>query len=350
MEKTPGFMQTVDGPCRIAEIGLILPHEHLFIDLRNQFTEFADPEEARISRQPVSTEHLDRLSRNPYAVRDNLLLDSAELIEQEVACFTRQGGGALIECTSIGIHRDPRALRDFSRRTGVPVIAGCGYYTADTHPAELASWSADEIAAVMLRDLTEGMDGTDIRAGVIGELGTSNPVHPDEWKVLTAAALTFAQYPAPIYVHTYPWATHGLPVAAWLLARGVAPEQLVICHTDVALQRDYIHQLLACGVFVEFDNFGKEFPIEDGASGFAGGRFAMDRERVATIRELVEEGYAAQLLLCNDICLKSMLHAYGGHGYDHILTNIVPQLHTAGLSGEIIDQILCKNPQQLLGG
>ena len=341
-------IQTVCGSRDIEDLGLILPHEHLFLDLRNQFTAFADPEEARISRQPVGPEHGERLRRNPYAVRDNLLLDSPELIAEEVGYFTQQGGGAIVECTCIGIERNPRALRDFSRRTGVPVIAGCGFYTADTHPAALKDWSPEEIAAVMLRDLTVGMDGTDIRAGVIGELGTSHPVHPDEWKVLEAAALAYTQHPAPIYVHTYPWATHGLAVAEMLLISGVMPAKLVICHADVELNREYLHALLALGLFVEFDNFGKEFPLDEGTQGFAGGRFATDAERVEVIRNLVDEGYAPQLLLSNDICLKSMLHAYGGRGYDHILTNIVPRLQAAGVSTEAIDLMLRVNPRRLL--
>lgn len=199
----------------------------------------------------------------------------------------------------------------------------------------------------MLGELTKGIAGTGIRAGVIGELGTSEPIHADEWKVLDAAARAHALYPAPIYVHIYPWGTRGAEVAEFLLARGVAPEKIVICHVDTLPDFGYIRAVLQMGVHVEFDNFGKEFPVQDGA-GFAGGRFANDRERVSLLCRLIEEGHLAQLLISNDICLKAMLHHYGGQGYHYLLTHIVPQLGAAGITSAQIDQLLRSNPARVL--
>ena len=69
------------------------------------------------------------------------------------------------------------------------------------------------------------------------------------------------------------------------------------------------------GVWIELDNFGKEFDIDPlDKEAYAGGIFITDRERVVLLRRLVESGYAGSLLLTNDICLKQMLHAYGGNG------------------------------------
>ncbi|MHB9130866.1 MAG: phosphotriesterase family protein [Armatimonadota bacterium] len=338
---------TVCGPVDAESLGMVLPHEHLFLDLRNQYTESADPECAEIGRQAVGHAHAALLARNPYAMRDNLLLDDPEVIVDEVNTFLAVGGRTIVDCTSIGIKRDPSALRGLAVRTGAQIIAGCGYYTADTHPTGVGECSVEELAAEMVRDLTEGIDGTDICAGVIGELGTGNPIDSLEWKVLHAAALAHAVCPAPIYVHTYPWATHGMATAIFLLDHGVTPEKVVICHADVQLDPAYIAALLRLGVYVEFDNFGKEFPVEDSA-GFAGGSFATDAARVALLASLIHAGYAGQLLLTNDICLKSMLHRYGGQGYDHILTNIVPLLHNEGITRELIDVMLCENSKRLL--
>ena len=180
---------TVQGPVGEGELGIVLAHEHLFMDLRNQFTPFQDAESARISRQKVRMANLGRLRRNPYAVRDNLVLDDPAVMAREARAFKELGGRTIVECTSIGIGRNARALKELADSTGLHVIAGCGYYTQDTHPPQMSGWSAEEVAAQMVRDLTEGMDGTDVRAGVIGEIGTSDPIRPDEWKVLEAAAL-----------------------------------------------------------------------------------------------------------------------------------------------------------------
>jgi phosphotriesterase-related protein len=81
--------------------------------------------------------------------------------------------------------------------------------------------------------------------------------------------------------------------------------------------------------------------------GFAGGNFATDRERVQVIRNLVDLGFQNRLLITNDICLKAMLHAYGGWGYDNILTNVVPMLIDVGVEEKIVWEIIKKNPQQL---
>jgi len=340
-------VMTVTGAKTVDELGIILPHEHLLIDLRNQFSEFADPEKRRVSRQPVGADNLDVLRRNPYAIRDNLLLDDLELAIAEVGYFQRAGGTTIVDCTSIGIHRDPRKLRELSLRSGVNVIAGSGYYTHDTHPAEMERWSPAEIAARIIGDLIDGIDGTPIKAGVIGEIGTSQPIHPHERKVLLAAAIAFQRTGAPVYAHTFPWGDTGIEVTELLLKHGVTPDKLVICHTDVEPNLDYIVTLLSQGVWIEFDNFGKTFEIDPADRAFAGGNFVSDAERIQLLRRLVALGYAGQLLLTNDICLKMMLRAYGGDGYDHILRNIVPMLRGEGLPEEIIDLLIRGNPRRL---
>jgi len=340
-------VMTVTGLKDIDALGIILPHEHLFLDLRNQFSEFDDPEKRRISLLPVGAETRDALHVNPYAVKDNLLLDDMEIAVAEVLRFKEAGGGTIVDCTIPGIVRDARKLRELSLRTGVNIIAGCGYYTHDTHPAEMERWSPEEIAARMISDLTEGIDGTGISAGVIGEIGTGRPIHPNERKVLLAAAIAFKATGSPLYVHTYPWGRTGLEVTELLLQNGVDPAKLVICHTDVEPDAEYILELLQQGVWIEFDNFGKEFDLDPAENAYAGGIFISDLERVRLLRRLVEAGYAGQLLLTNDICLKQMLHAYGGQGYDHILRDIVPMMSEEGLSAVIIDLIIRENPKRL---
>ncbi len=339
---------TVCGPVGVDSLGITLPHEHLFIDLRNQFTEFDDPEKSRVSHQELRMENLGVVRRNPYAIEDNLLLDDLELTVAEVNEFMNLGGSTIVECTSIGIRRDIEKLYEVAQRTGLNIIAGSGYYTHDTHPAEMDQWSPEKIADDILRDLMVGIDGTDIKAGIIGEIGTSDPIHPNEKKVLVAAGLAFRETRAAIYVHTYPWGRAGLEVVDMLSRQGVSPDKIVICHVDVEIDLEYIRALLQRGVFVEFDNFGKEFYIDPEDRGFAGGIFATDIDRVRAIKEIMDWGYEGQVLVTNDICLKCMLHYYGGWGYDHILRNVVTMMLDEGISQEVIDTLLCENPRHLL--
>jgi phosphotriesterase-related protein len=341
-------VMTVRGPVSADSLGITLPHEHLFIDLRNQFTEFENPEKRRISHKKLHVGNLGVVRRNPYAIKDNLLLDDLEVTVAEVGTFAALGGKTIVDCTSIGIHRDPEKLYEVARRTGLNVIAGCGYYTHDTHPAEMDQWSAEKIADDIVSDLTVGIDGTGIKAGVIGEIGTSEPIHPNEKKSLLAATLAFRQMPVAIYVHIYPWGKAGLEAADLLVEQGVNPAKIVICHSDVELDLEYIRALLKRGVFVEFDNFAKEFTINPADRGFAGGVFVRDIDRVRAIKEILDWGYEEQILVTNDICLKCILHHYGGWGYDHVLRNVVPMMLDEGISRETIDRILNDNPKQVL--
>ncbi len=338
---------TVTGPISVNDLGIILPHEHLFIDLRNQFTDFIDPQKKKRSYEPVSLHNLGWLRRNPYAIRDNLLVDDFATAVAEVQYFKESNGGTIVECTSIGIRRDAAKLKKLSEATRVHIIAGCGYYTVDTHPPEMIHWSAEDIAGQMLRDLTEGIDGTDIRAGVIGEIGTSCPVHPHEEKNLLAAAITFQKTHVPVYIHTYPWGKTGIRIIELLLTQGVDPQKIVLCHLDVEPDVEYLRRVLEMGVFVEFDNFGKEFYIDRADRGFAGGIFIRDIDRVRLLKQIIGWGLDKQILLTNDICLKIMLHAFGGWGYDHILTNIAPMMRDVGIDEEKINQFIRENPKRL---
>jgi phosphotriesterase-related protein len=276
------------------------------------------------------------------------VLDDVDLAVEELLCFRRAGGRTVVDCTSTGLDRNPEGLREIARRTELHLIAGSGYYTHDTHPPEMASWPAEKIAEEIVRDCTAGIGQTGIKAGVIGEVGTSDPIHPDERKNLCAAAQAHQATRLPVFVHTYPWGTKGLEAADILVRQGANPARIVICHADVVCDLPYMRRLLNAGVWVEFDNFGKEFTLEPGDRGFAAGGFACDSDRVRSLKILLNEGHERRLLVTNDLCLKSMLHAYGGEGYDHILTHIVPLMRHEGIDEKAIERLLCHNPAELL--
>lgn len=340
-------VQTVTGTIQVEDMGITLPHEHMFIDLQNQFTPFNDAEKDLISMEKVGTSNLGRLRLNPYAIKDNLVLEDMGAAVNETLLFKNAGGKTIVDCTSIGIGRQPEKLKALSLCTGVNIIAGSGYYTQDTHPVEMAHWRAEEIAESIVRDFVEGIDNTGVKAGIIGEIGTSKDIHPDEMKNLEASALAFRQLNAPVYIHTYPWGRAGVEAVDALIKGGVAPDKIVLCHIDVEPDLNYMTTLLSRGVYIEFDNFGKEFVIDPADRGFAGGIFIRDLERVRIISHLIEKGYTDQILITNDICLKSMLCCYGGWGYAHIHKNMIPLMKSEAISEDSIDRMIRHNPVAL---
>ena len=341
-------VNSVLGELSRDELGITTPHEHIFIDISAFFEErklwdIEDP-----VTEPVKMEHLGQLNRDPYALKDNLSMEDYETQKREILRFKRAGGQTMVDATMPGIGRDPEALARISRETGLNVIMGTGYYVSSTHPEKLSSMTEEEIAEEMVRELTVGVDG--VKAGVIGEIGISELFNDAERRVLRAAAIAHKKTGAGVLVHINPWTTNGLESCDILLSAGVAPERIAISHIDVEDREDYVLAMLKQGVYVEFDNFGKEYFVEKDARHDGYGCFVTDVERVLFLKKLIEMGYVNQILLSCDVCLKTCLRTYGAWGYDHVLANVVPMMQEFGISDADIDTMLRKNPADFLCG
>ena len=113
--------------------------------------------------------------------------------------FRAAGGRTIVDTTTRGIGRDPAAIARISRRTGLNVVIGSGYYVGASHPDGMDAMSEDEIADEIAADVTTGQGG--VRAGVIGELGCSWPLWENERKVLRAGAQAQVETGASIIIH-----------------------------------------------------------------------------------------------------------------------------------------------------
>ncbi|WP_214628090.1 phosphotriesterase family protein [Paenibacillus agaridevorans] len=341
-------VMTVTGKVAADQLGIVLPHEHAFIDLRALIPRPQAISEVRLSQEKVSLSNMGRLQRNPYAVLDNAVLDEEDVAIEELLSFKKAGGKTFVDLTLRDIGRDPALLAGLSHATGVYIVAGCGYYVHATHPPDMEQRTIDEIAEEIDNDIRYGMEGTTIRAGIIGEIGTSAILHPNEQKTLIAAAIVQQQSGLGVHVHTDLWARRGLEVINLLTEHGAEPGKICINHIDVDIHLDYLKALLDRGATIEFDNFGKEFYADHRHKSVLKGLFARDIERVRTLKALIDDGYLKQILISNDVCLKIGLHRYGGWGYDHMITNIVPMMLDEGITMEQIDTLMIANPAAFL--
>ena len=205
-----------------------------------------------------------------------------------------------------------------------------------------------EIAEEMLREINEGVDG--VKAGVIGEIGISEVFDEAERRVLRAAAIAQKKSGVGILLHINPWTVNGLEAVSILLEQDVAPDRIAVSHIDVENREEYVLALLEQGVFVEFDNFGKEYYVEADARREGYGCFVSDLQRVSFLQLLIQKGYLKQILLSCDVCLKTLLRTYGGWGYDHLLRNVLPMMREAGISENEINTMLKENPADFLCG
>ena len=334
------MITTVLGEIEAKDLGITSSHEHIFIDMRhcvdvtgNEPPEFYGDFNVK-SRADVAID--------PYAVLDNALIDNFAMAIEELEYFKAHGGQTIIDCTLDEIGRDPIALRELSKKTGVNIIAGCGHYYGKAHYPYVKDASIEDLADEMRRDINVGIKGTDVKAGIIGEIGTSAVMSEDEKKVLHAAGIVGAETGKAVHVHTDLYTENGYEVVKILTAEGMRPEKICIDHIDVWLRPDYIRGLLELGVYVEFDNFGKEFYINEAR------RFAYDLERVRLLKELIDEGYGNKILICNDICLKSMLRGYGGLGYAHILRGVKTMALENGIGEATYNALLTENVKKFI--
>ena len=334
------MITTVRGDISEDKLGVVSSHEHVFIDMRHCVEITGD--EPSIFREPFKAEHRAEVHQNPYAILDNALQEGVENAVYELEYFKAFGGQTIIDCTLDEIGRNPLALREVSVRTGVNIIVGCGHYYQKAHAPYVKEASVECLADEIRKDILEGIHGTDVKAGIIGEIGTSATMTVDEKKVLRAAGIVGAETGKAIHVHTDLYTENGFEVIDILTNEGVNPNKICIDHVDVWLRPDYIRGLLDKGAYVEFDNFGKEFYVSEKR------RFAYDLDRIKLLKTLIAEGYQKQILVCNDICLKSMWKTYGGLGYAHILRGVKEMALENGIDENTYFSLLTDNVKNFI--
>ena len=337
-----GKIITVNGLIEPDQIGVTLMHEHLLFTCLMWFLEEQHRGLGSDAYMPVTAQTAALLREFPYHNRDNLINTDWYLTAMEVRRFKMALGRTVVDSSDLGLGRDVWGLRKIADDVGVNIISGTGYYVHHAQPWYVESMADHDLAEGMIRDITEGADGTDIRCGLIGEIGTSDPIAPAEWKALRAAAITHHATGAAIQIH----ALHEqrlMPDILDLLIKemGVHPTRVIAGHMDLTSgDRRYMKQVAEYGTFFELDGFGHPCPTE--------GVYVSDGDRIGAVEWMISEGHEDQLLFSHDIGLKARLSGFGGPGYDHIMNVIIPTLSSNGVSRDVIDKILIGNPRRAL--
>lgn len=356
------IVRTVTGDVDAAQLGPTTMHEHIFGD----FTVWQEDPKQTASlagvgvdpSAPVDMNILGVIHRNPVVIRDNLRIgDDEALALAEVAAFASAGGDCLVEVTCCGdvaadgetnMGRNAPGLRRIAGQTGLKIVAGTGFYLEGTHPDYVRTDSVSELAARMTRDLTEGIGDTGIRAGIIGEIGTSTFTEREQ-KVLRACAAAHLATGAAISLHTHVGCPTGEQSVRLLMEEGVAASRIIVGHMDENLvsfqpglaHLDYHRRVADTGVYIQYDTFGAEWYYDQN-------REPMDAERASAVATLIAEGHLDQVLLGQDVWLKNCYKHYGGLGYDHLFTGVKALLAQAGVTDAQFQQILVDNPRKAL--
>ena len=340
-----GRAQTVLGEVLPEALGPTSPHEHFLLDFTFIFQPPSEASEFYKAYEPVTMQNLGRVCYNPLGNYDNLVTIDEDVAISEAMYFKQAGGGTMVDTTSIGIKRDPQALARIARATGLNVVMGSGYYVAPVHPEDMDDKSEQDITREIVADITTGVGNTGIKAGIIGELGCSWPLTANERKVLRAGAQAQRETGASITVHPGRSDEAPFEVLDVLEEAGADLSRVVIDHLDRTIaDEEILLRLAERACYLEYDFFGWEisyFPISEMD-------MPNDGERLDFIERLVAEGYADRVLMAHDMFGKHRQVRFGGHGFAHILQNIVPRLYERGLSRDVVSSIIVENPARLL--
>lgn len=299
-------VRTVLGDIDANELGFTYPHEHLF----------AVP--------PANQKDRD-LELSSY---DNSLY---ELLQ-----FKKVGGQTLVEASTIDYGRNAPAMKKMAEVSGVNVVCTTGFNKNMYYPSWVAERTVEEIAEYLIRDIELGIDGTNIKAGFIKTGGSYNVLHPLEVKVTHACAMAHKKTGAPIWCHTEA-GTMALEIIDILKEEGVDMANVCVGHLDRNLDPEYLLEVAATGVYVQFDGPSKV-------------KYYPDSERVKVLKLLKDSGYINRMLISGDMGRASYLKGYGGGpGFEYIKTKFVPRLLKNGFTQEDIDQIFIHNPKEWLG-
>lgn len=347
-----GKVQTVLGLIDPDYMGVTLTHEHLLHDIPLDLFQKPVPHFIPYTiDSPVVLENLGWVRQYPYCFRDNRIFSEkvvGEYVKEEMNFFKKCGGSTIVDNGSIGVRSKTQSkyLEKLSMESGINIILGTGFYVAKSQSPHILSMSQEDMEQKIREEILSGVDGTNVKCGVIGEIGCSWPLLPFEKLSLISSAVVQEETGCPVTIH--PGRNPKAPeeILRIYLEAGGKAERLVMGHLDRTFSSmDQLLEFASLGTFCEFDLFGIEVSHYLHDEGFD---MPSDAQRIRQIRALVEEGYGEKIVVSHDIHTKHRLGKYGGHGYSHILLNIVPKMLNRGLTHENIHNFLTENPKKWL--
>ena len=305
-------VMTVNGPIPPERTGFTLPHEHTGISL--------------------------------WHIKDRWdyweLTPDEDLIADELRDVRRRGGSTLVDLTPPGVGRDPERLRRLAGASRLQIVMGTGWYREAYYPPEalIDRRSVDDLAGEMIREFDEGVAVTGVRPGIIGEIGTDKPwLSAQEERVHRAAARAAKRTGMAISTHSVMSAVGAAQLDVFS-DEGVDPARVVIGHADSYPNLDHYLAILDRGANLQFDFLGQRFGNEEAA----------EPRLIELIVELLERGFADQLLLSQDVCHNAQLKANGGFGYVYLQQHFLPKLRTAAVGEGEIERMTVDNPRRIL--
>jgi phosphotriesterase-related protein len=314
-------VETARGPIPASDLGRTLMHEHVFIvdlDIRHNYPSTWGDEDTRTANAVSKLEELRSL-----------------------------GIDTVVDLTVVGLGRDIPRLAQVAAETQMNIVVATGLWSLDALPHYFESRVlrpsyVDTMAEMFEGDITEGIAGTGVRAGILKCAVDEAGLNPGLEMVLRAVARVHLRTGVPISTHTHAATRRGLDQQRVFAEEGVDLSRVVIGHSGDTTDLAYLETLLAAGSYLGMDRFGVDvlLPLE---------------ERVRVVAELCRRGHAGRIVLSHDAsCYNHHLpedvltERLPRWHYRHIPDDVLPALLEAGVTDAQIHQMLVDNPRTIL--
>jgi phosphotriesterase-related protein len=264
------------------------------------------------------------------------------------------GIDTIVDMTAPGLGRQVKRVARAVDGAGLQVIVVTGYYTYTdlpfpmqyNGPGRLFNNDPDDafLVDLFVRDIEEGIEGTDIRAGVVKCCTDEPGVTPDIERLIRAVAKTHLRTDVPIMTHTHAKSRRGLDQQRILREEGVDLRRVLIGHSNETSDVDYLKEVLDAGSYLGFDRCGLKIdePLE---------------AQQETLVALCKAGYAGQIVLSQDYnCAwdwtprEGLAAALPEWSFDYVQGTLIPGLLENGVTQDQVDQMMLRNPMAFFGG
>jgi phosphotriesterase-related protein len=245
------------------------------------------------------------------------IMHNVDLMSAEVAKIKADGIACIVDAGHPDMGRDINFIRQVSMKSGVPIVAGGGFYSQPFYPKEISTMSEEQIFRALVKQ------ADDDTLGAFGEIGSWDEITADERKVFRAVGKAHVATNIPIFTHTGIPGKSALEQLDILEDEGVKPDRVVIGHLGNLVDSNvYVHKTICRrGAFIGFDRQGNN-----------------DTQQVPMVMALLEAGFADHLMFSAD----------ASSGYSKTMTVFLPKLKAAGASDDVLHKIMVDNPRRFL--
>ncbi len=315
-------METVRGAIPTEGLGVTLMHEHVFVLSPEIIANYPEGWGDEAAREDAAVEKLNALKA--------------------------AGVDTIVDPTVIGLGRYIPRIQRVAARTELQIVVATGVYTYGDVPMYFhftgpgtALNGPEPMIDLFVRDITEGIAGTGVKAAILKCATDEAGVTPGVDRVLRAVAAAHRATGVPITTHTHAHSRRGLEQQRIFAEEGVDLSRVVIGHSGDTTDLDYLEELVAAGSYIGMDRFGI-----DNVLGF--------EDRVDTVVKMCERGHADRMVLAHDAsCYIDWLPEAAlplvlpNWHYLHIHHDVLPALRKRGVTEEQITTMLVGNPRAI---